>query len=355
VFFLLEDLPNRERCIFIPKIYEKRLDRRIESLVLKTGTGGPERFKRFEMRRGVLDKEHYNILIFGPKTSRTRHLKIPKKTFKIALYLFGFALLSATFFFCDYIQIKKKVFELGRLRQESQTQKSQIHFFSAKIEDLERQLSRLKDFDKKIRIIANLERGQETTSLLGMGGPSPSDIREKLKNERNDQVLVQQMRADIERLQSEAITEEVSLSEIEKDLQSKREMLIHTPSLWPAMGWITSGFGFRTNPFTGLTQMHEGMDISNRVGTVVVAPADGIVSDVGNDLVVGKIMVLSHGFGMTSRYAHLSKALVKIGQKVKRGDKIAEVGMTGKTTGPHLHYEVRLNGIPVNPMRYILN
>jgi len=241
------------------------------------------------------------------------------------------------------------------LRQESQTQKSQIHLFSAKIEDLERQLSKLKDFDRKIRIIANLERGQETTSLLGMGGPSPSDIREKLKSERNDQALVQQMRADIERLQSEAITEEVSLSEIEKNLQTKKEMLIRTPSLWPAMGWVTSGFGFRTNPFTGLTQMHEGMDISNRVGTVVVAPADGIVSDIGNDLVVGKIMVLSHGFGMTSRYAHLSKVLVKIGQKVKRGDKIAEVGMTGKTTGPHLHYEVRLNGIPVNPMRYILN
>lgn len=302
-----------------------------------------------------MDKEHYNVLIFGPKTSKTRHLKIHKKTFKIALYLSAFALLSATFFFCDYIQVKKKAFELGRLRQETQSQKSQIHFFSSKLEDLEKQLSRLKDFDKKIRIIANLERGQETTSLLGMGGPSPSDIREKLKNGRDDQALVQQMKADIERLQSEAVTQEVSLTEIEKNLQTSKEMLIHTPSLWPAMGWVTSAFGFRTNPFTGLTQMHEGMDISNRVGTLVVAPADGIVSDIGNDSVVGKIMVLSHGFGMTSRYAHLSKVLVKIGQRVKRGDKIAEVGMTGKTTGPHLHYEVRLNGIPVNPMRYILN
>jgi septal ring factor EnvC (AmiA/AmiB activator) len=335
---------------------KKRLDRKIASLVLKTGAfRGVKQFIRFRSEEGVLDKEHYSILIFGPKTSKTRHLKIHKKTFKIALYLSAFALLSATFLFCDYIQVKKKVFELGRLRQETQAQKSQIHFFSSKLEDLEKQLSRLKDFDKKIRIIANLERGQETTSLLGMGGPSPSDIREKLKSGRDDQALVQQMKADIERLQSEAITQEVSLTEIEKNIQTEKEMLIHTPSLWPAMGWVTSGFGFRMNPFTGLTQMHEGMDISNRVGTLVVAPADGIVSDIGNDSVVGKIMVLSHGFGMTSRYAHLSKVLVKIGQKVKRGDKIAEVGMTGKTTGPHLHYEVRLNGIPVNPMRYILN
>jgi murein DD-endopeptidase MepM/ murein hydrolase activator NlpD len=302
-----------------------------------------------------LDKEHYSILIFGPKTSKTRHLRIHKKTFKIALYVFAFALLSTTFFFCDYIQVKKKVFELGRLREETQVQRSQIHFFSAKIEDLEKQLSKLKDFDKKIRIIANLDRSQEATSLMGMGGPSPSDLREKLKNERDDRGLVQQMRTDVERLRSEALSQEVSLSEIEKNLQSKREVLIHTPSIWPIMGWVTSGFGFRTNPFTGLAQMHEGMDISNRVGTLIVAPADGIVSDVGNDAVHGRIMVISHGFGMTSRYAHLNKVLVKVGQRVKRGDKIAEVGMTGKTTGPHLHYEVRLNGIPVNPMRYVLN
>ncbi len=302
-----------------------------------------------------MDKENYNILIFGPKTSKTRHLKIRKKTFKVTLYLLAFALLSTTFFFCDYIQVKKKVFELNRLRQETQTQKSQIHFFSSKIEDLEKQLSKLKDFDKKIRILANLERGQETTSLMGLGGPSPSDIRDKLKGDRNDQGLVQQMKADIDRLQSETISQEVSLAELEKGLQTKKEMMLHMPSLWPTMGWVTSGFGFRTNPFTGLAQMHEGMDISNRVGTLVVAPSDGIVSDAGNDLVYGKILVISHGFGMISRYCHLSKILVKAGQKVERGDKIAEIGMTGKTTGPHLHYEVRLNGIPVNPMRYILN
>jgi murein DD-endopeptidase MepM/ murein hydrolase activator NlpD len=302
-----------------------------------------------------LDKEYFNILIFGHKTSKTRHLRIPKKTFKIVLYLVAFAVLSTTFFFCDYIQIKKKAFELNRLRQETQAQKSQIHFFSARIEDLEKQLSKLKDFDKKIRIIANLERGQETTSFMGMGGPSPSDIREKLKGEKDGKSLIQQMKTDIERLQSEAVSREESLSELEKLLQSKREMLNHTPSIWPVMGWVTSGFGFRTNPFTGLTQMHEGIDISNRIGTPVIATANGIISDIGNDFAHGKILVISHGFGMTSRYSHLNKVLVKVGQNVKRGDKIAEVGMTGKTTGPHLHYEVRLNGIPANPMRYILN
>ena len=308
-----------------------------------------------EAGRCVLDREHFSILIFGQKTSGTRHLRIHKRTFKIAFYLSLFVLLSVTFFFCDYVQVKKKAFEMSRLRQETDTQKTQIHFFSARIEDLERQLSRLKDFDKKIRIIANLEKALETPPFMGMGGPSPSDIREKLKNEKDDKGLVRQMEADIDRLRVEAVSREGSLSELEKLLESKKEILVHTPSIWPTLGWVTSGFGFRMNPFTGLTQMHEGVDISNRIGTPVVAPADGIVSDVGNDLVHGKIAVISHGFGMTSRFSHLNQALVKIGQKVKRGDKIAEVGMTGKTTGPHLHYEVRINGIPANPMRYALN
>jgi len=190
---------------------------------------------------------------------------------------------------------------------------------------------------------------------MGMGGPSPSDIRDKLKKEKDDGGLVQQMRSDIERLQSEAMSREESLSELEKLLQIKREMLTHTPSVWPVMGWVTSGFGFRTNPFTGLTQMHEGLDISNRIGTPIIAPANGIISDIGNDIAHGRVLVIFHGFGMTSRYSHLNKVFVKIGQRVKRGDKIGEVGMSGKTTGPHLHYEVKLNGIPVNPMRYILN
>jgi murein DD-endopeptidase MepM/ murein hydrolase activator NlpD len=163
------------------------------------------------------------------------------------------------------------------------------------------------------------------------------------------------MRTDVERLKSEAVSREESLSELEKLLLTKKDLLTHTPSIWPVHGWVTSGFGFRTNPFTGLTQMHEGLDISNREGTLVIAPADGIVSATGKDFSYGNVVVISHGFGIATRFNHLSKILVGAGQKVKRGDKIAEVGTTGKSTGPHLHYEVRVNGIPVNPARYILN
>ena len=309
------------------------------------------------MIKGVrLEKEYISILFFGHYTSGTRQLRMSKKSLKILLYLSAFILLAATFFLSDYIQLKKRAFDVYRLHQEMKAQKSQIHFFSAKVEELEVQLSGLKEFDRKTRIIANLERrGQETAPLMGIGGPSPSDIREKLKEREDEKELILQMRSDIDRLQSEAVSREESLFELLKLLLTKKETLAHTPSVWPVQGWLTSVFGFRTHPLTGLSQMHEGLDIANRVGSTIIAPANGIVSDIETDQLFGKILVVSHGFGTTSRYGHLHKVLVRLGQKVKRGDEIAELGMSGKTTGPHLHYEVRINNIPANPAQYILN
>jgi len=307
-------------------------------------------------RGGRLEKEYISILFFGHYTSRTRQLRISKKSFKILLHVLVSALLVTTFFLSDYIQVKKRAFDVYRLQQEMKGQRSQIHFFLAKVEELERQLSVFKNFDRKIRIIANLEKkGQETAPLMGIGGPSPSDIREKLKEREDEKGLILQMRSDIERLQSETISREESLFELLKLLLAKKETLAHTPSIWPVQGWVTSGFGFRTHPLTGLSQMHEGLDIANRVGTTVIAPARGIVSDIETDQLFGKILVISHGFGITTRYGHLHKVLVRLSQKVERGDKIGELGMTGRTTGPHLHYEVRINNIPANPVQYILN
>jgi murein DD-endopeptidase MepM/ murein hydrolase activator NlpD len=338
-----------------------------EGILRKVLTGGPKVWylrnlgkairgvESMPVKEPIVEKDYIDILLFGSKSAPSRHLRISRKTLRITLCLAGFLALTFAFFVCDYIQIRKRAFELSRFEKESRARKSQVDFFSARIEDLEKQLSRLKDLDRRIRIIANIEKGQESVPFVGMGGPSPSDDREKMKTEKDDRRLVQQMKNDVGKLRAEAASREESLVEIEKLLEGKKEMIAHTPSVWPVPGWVTSGFGFRTNPFTGLNQMHEGLDISNRTGTPVTAPADGLVTDIGNDAAHGRIMVVSHGFGLTSRYSHLDRALVKVGQKVKRGEKIAEVGTSGKTTGPHLHYEVRLNGIPVNPMKYILN
>ena len=132
-----------------------------------------------------MEKKYFNILIFSQEISKTIHLKIRKETIKVTSSLLAFALLSTTFLCCDYIQLNKKIFSLNRERQEAQVRRSQIQLLSAQIENLEEQLSKMKDFDRRIRIIANLERGQETIPFIGMGGFSHSIIQGKLKEEKD--------------------------------------------------------------------------------------------------------------------------------------------------------------------------
>jgi hypothetical protein len=126
-----------------------------------------------------MDKDYINILVFGHTTFGIRRLRIKKESLRMATYLLVFFQFSITFFFCDYVQVRKKTFLLNQLRQQSQIQKSHIQLFSTKIEDLEKKLSRLKDIDQKIRIVANLERGPETLPFIGMGGSSFSVTRAK--------------------------------------------------------------------------------------------------------------------------------------------------------------------------------
>ena len=129
----------------------------------------------------------------------------------------------------------------------------------------------------------------------------------------------------------------------------------HTVGVAFTRGWVSSGFGKRVSPFTGLSERHAGIDIANRLGTAVLASADGIVVYSSRNGSLGKTVKIKHGYGLKTSYGHLSKILVKKGEKVKRGQKIAEMGSTGRSTGPHLHYDVTHNGVHVNPFNYILN
>ena len=189
---------------------------------------------------------------------------------------------------------------------------------------------------------------------MGMGGNeleagtflSPADKREE---------LVTKMRSDLSVLESETALREKSFVELKSHLSEQSSLLASTPSVWPARGWLSSGFGKRKSPFTGLMQKHAGLDIANRLGTPIIATADGIVVYVGRKQALGKVVIINHGYGIKTVYGHLSKALVKKGQKVKRGVKIAEMGNTGRSTGPHIHYDVVVNGVSVNPKTYILN
>jgi murein DD-endopeptidase MepM/ murein hydrolase activator NlpD len=126
-----------------------------------------------------------------------------------------------------------------------------------------------------------------------------------------------------------------------------------TPSIWPVRGTVTAGFGQRMDPFTGEGNFHNGVDIAAPAGTLVRAAADGILFHAGPDAGYGNEALIDHGYGLTTKYGHLKNLKVFVGQEVSRGQIIGTVGMTGRATGPHLHYEVLVGGIPVNPANYL--
>lgn len=151
-----------------------------------------------------------------------------------------------------------------------------------------------------------------------------------------------------------AVAVELDVQALTTALYDQRDYLNSMPTLKPTNGWFTSGFGNRESPFTGRPNMHEGLDIANHVGSPIVAPAAGIVTYAGPRAGYGNLVTIDHGYGIQTQYGHISKAYVKVGERVKRGHKVAAVGNTGRSTGPHVHYEVRVNGVPINPQFYIL-
>jgi murein DD-endopeptidase MepM/ murein hydrolase activator NlpD len=140
---------------------------------------------------------------------------------------------------------------------------------------------------------------------------------------------------------------------VRHDVEQREALAAATPSIWPAHGWLTGTFGGRSDPFTGETGFHQGLDISLEKGSPVYATADGTVESAAYNGDYGNLIVLKHGFGLTTRYGHLSGFAVKAGQPVKRGDVIGYVGATGRATGPHLHYEILTNGQLMNPLQLL--
>jgi murein DD-endopeptidase MepM/ murein hydrolase activator NlpD len=136
-------------------------------------------------------------------------------------------------------------------------------------------------------------------------------------------------------------------------VERRHALAAATPTIWPAHGWLSSGYGRRADPFTGDPDFHSGLDISTGRGAPVYATADGTVVSASSSGNYGNLVVVDHGFGIVTRYAHLSRFTVKPGAKVSRGDLIGLVGATGRATAPHLHYEVLVNGRLMNPLRLL--
>ena len=241
------------------------------------------------------------------------------------------------------------------LEREVTSQRAQIQAFAKKIGDLKSNIIALHEFEKKIRVIANIERSADQDGVFGIGGSMPEDLDASLPLTEKHNSLLRQMHAQMEDLHEASAAGKDAFEELQKYLESQKSLLASTPAIRPTTGWLSSAFGYRISPFTGLKEFHRGIDIATRMGTPIIAPADGIVTSTRKNGGLGKCLVINHGHGMVTRYGHLKEYLVKPGTRVKRGDKIALVGNTGRSTAPHLHYEVHLNGIAVNPTKYILN
>ena len=293
--------------------------------------------------------DSYTIVILPSPTSEPYRFSLSKKTCK---YLVGFSsilLLVLAGFFVQYFLMLGQITELKDLRREAKTQKIQIQSFLTTIDDLKKQMTRLIELDQKLRVITDIGPRKEV-GVMGQGGPEEVGLPHS-----DGSKLMTSIQLDLGDLQGKAIAQEKSFQELTEAVQSRQSLWASTPSIWPTTGWLTSGFGSRVSPFTGRVSMHNGIDIASRQDTPVIAPAAGVVSYTGFDSGLGKLIKINHGYGIATYYGHLSKAAVKVGQKIKRGDIIAYVGSTGLSTGPHLHYEIYVNDVPVNPMRYVLN
>ena len=295
-------------------------------------------------------------IVFLPDASnKVKQFRIPQSLLLVSLFIFLSVVLLFTWGIVEYRGIKGKVPILAQLEEENAQQKTQLASLTEKIDRINGRLIELNEFDQKLKIMVNLETDEENSQFLGIGGSDPTLLNPEYTIEKAHERLVTLMHQSLDNLDTAISVQINEKEELYKFLENQKNMLACTPSIWPTRGWLSSGFGKRISPFTNEEEFHKAIDISTRMNTPVVAPADGLVSAIGKDYAVGNKITLSHGYGLKTRYGHLAKILVKKGEYVKRGQKIGLVGDTGRTTGPHLHYEVYLNSLPVNPRHYILN
>jgi murein DD-endopeptidase MepM/ murein hydrolase activator NlpD len=295
------------------------------------------------------------ILLVPDATNRVKRFKVPS----FLPVFFGLILVSCAAFLVfiirDYQFMKIHSPQLVRLEKENELQKRQLDQLAKRIDKTTKKLYELKEFDRKLRIMVNLETSEGKKEFQGVGGSDPILFQPQHNMAKTHKDLVRSMHSAIDNLDSEIALCEKDKTELHKFLENQKVLLASTPSIWPTNGWLSSRFGYRISPFTGKKEFHRGIDIATRMGAPIVAPADGIVLKIYSDHGYGKVLAVSHGYGVITRYAHLNKALVKKGQYVKRGETIALVGNSGRSTGPHLHYEVHLNRVAVDPLRYVLN
>ena len=296
----------------------------------------------------------YTIIFVPDVTGEFKRVSFPRfviKVLAVSVFVFfvGLSYLGHRY----YVQ-SAEVAELESLRKSNYKLTMDLQKISNRIKEIDSQLARVEQFDRKLRVITAMGNNQgKDGKEKFLGGSNMENYSISARN--YTQSLLESTYQDVEILKNMAESQELSLFELDNFFKGQSSLLLHTPSIWPTKGFVTSTFGYRRSPFTNLREMHEGLDVATQIGSPIISPANGVVIRATYRNGYGNVVEIDHGYGVVTRFAHNSRNLVKAGQLVKRGDVVAEVGSTGnRSTGPHMHYEVWLNGVPVNPYRYIL-
>jgi len=272
----------------------------------------------------------------------------------IFLVLF-FSILISFFVFGTFFVVNEIInpnAEVTKLQAENRALLNKLKISVDKYKDLSNKFNELANKDNSLRLAVNLEPIDFNSKLKQIGGRSFKEI--PIANSEEAKKIVNQLDSVLQIVDLQVNYVRNNYSEISRKIKINKKLYEALPAIKPANGPIGDKFGMRKHPILKIWRMHEGIDILVNTGSPVYAAGAGIVSFVGRRGGYGRVVVINHGFGYTTLYAHLKKWLVKKGQHVKRGDKIALSGDSGRlSTGPHLHYEVRHNGIPLNPMNFI--
>lgn len=297
-----------------------------------------------------------SLMVVPEDGGGVKQLTIRPTLFICAFIFIFFLIITGSFaayhFFIENVALKSELYaklipELESANEDRAQKKQQLFYMAKRVDELTSNLEKLASLDYKLRVLVNMDSPENEP--IGLGGPLEPEGRD------GSYQLIPKINSQIDTLETEADLRSKSLADLHDFLSSRKLLLTCTPSIAPVRGWVSSNFGLRKSPFTDQVEFHNGIDISTRKGSPVLATADGIVIRSTKEAGFGNIIEISHGYALKTIYAHNDKNLVKVNQKVKRGDTIALVGSTGRSTGNHLHYEVHFNGVSVNPKNYILN
>src|SRR5262245_8096984 len=291
-----------------------------------------------------MSTQFFTLIVVPHAKARFRKIQVPVRLAKWAAGIFSVAGLAVSAMLVHYMWISVEVNELRRLRAENQALTQKTREYEQNVGKLQSRVVSLQRMVDKLGVMAGLDPAPETAHA-GIGGAA-SD--ESTAPSLDPGFAVRSMDRNVEDL---ALRSE----KLESFYKDQKIMLASTPSIWPVRGYLSSKFGNRLDPFTSQPDFHSGIDISTPIGTMVVAPADGVVVTCAEKGAYGNSIIIDHGHGMVTRYGHLAGYSVRPGQRVKRGDAIGHVGNTGRSQAPHLHYEVWVRDQAQNPIHFILD